>query len=805
LRNIHRRILGRKPRRTFASALAIALSIMLTADTAVFAAGGFGGLGGAFAGPKPTATPAAPDDHAQREQMASRLDALAEVAQRVANEAPRDHDDPGAVLAKTGKDPAAIVAWVRTNTREIAYVGMLRGSSGVLMDRAGNSLDRSMLLADLLRRAGNDVRLARAQLDPKLAAALRAQMEASIPKPSAPAPLDRAALLKQIGNDPRLDPAMVQKATDRTIARNQQFEATVKDLYGKVYPAVMQALGNDPKRDEKIAADTDAALRDHFWVQRHIAGGWEDLDPDADVVHKLTPEATLTPEQVPDSLKHRVTMRVIVETWSAGKLSESKLLERTWTPSELMGKSITLSHQVFPQSPIDQIAQQPNPQDKYLEALTNAWVIEPVLRVGSDNIADKLYTLRGEVMPASEATLSSLGVQGTGGSVSQSAQGVLGAFGSKAATPSGPPDEATAPVRVSAEWVEFQSDVPGRRPQIHRREVYDLIGPALRLQGVKTPPPIGPAIRQQRALKLAGTADLYIFGETPNIGWVQATAGSHIAEIAKSTAALIRSQPSLAKILRTPPTGRLGLPLWSWALGRDSQPAALEASPVAPNIAVLWQTPGAAGSRDSTEFDIVANELNAGGDRRVSQGVLDTVLEHVLFATPTETGGNTAALFAADLKAGIQWVRLGPENLQAASNLSLPPDAVARIKSDLANGNVVLAPKRATHTANGDEVAWWRIDPRTGDTLGIGESGRGVEFTEEGGLLMAIGLNACALKTLAVIMIGKEASAGTAISFAVCVAISFAHLPLVWGGLGVLEIVLTFFEFSGLSEPKPAK
>jgi hypothetical protein len=122
---------------------------------------------------------------------------------------------------------------------------------------------------------------------------------------------------------------------------------------------VIEAAGNDPKRDQQIAAD---ALRDHFWVQRRVASGWEDLDPDAEVVHKLTPATKFAPDQIPDDLKYRVTLRLILETWSEGKLSETKLLERSWTPFELTGKSITLSHALLPQHRLIRSCSNPTPK-----------------------------------------------------------------------------------------------------------------------------------------------------------------------------------------------------------------------------------------------------------------------------------------------------------------------------------------------------------------------------------------------------------------------------------------------------------
>src|SRR5688500_2119592 len=78
--------------------------------------------------------------------------------------APRDRWDPDYVITKVGKSPDALFAWVRDNTYWIPYHGILRDARGVLMDRQGNSLDRALLLATLVQKAGHPVRLAHRKL-----------------------------------------------------------------------------------------------------------------------------------------------------------------------------------------------------------------------------------------------------------------------------------------------------------------------------------------------------------------------------------------------------------------------------------------------------------------------------------------------------------------------------------------------------------------------------------------------------------------------------------------------------------------
>src|SRR5262245_2284897 len=63
---------------------------------------------------------------------------------------PRDTFDPAYVVQRLGTKPEDILAWVRDQTLWVPYRGLLRGDVGVLMDRVGNSLDRTYLLATLL-------------------------------------------------------------------------------------------------------------------------------------------------------------------------------------------------------------------------------------------------------------------------------------------------------------------------------------------------------------------------------------------------------------------------------------------------------------------------------------------------------------------------------------------------------------------------------------------------------------------------------------------------------------------------------
>jgi len=89
-------------------------------------------------------------------------------------ELPRATFDTFSALDQTDFTAEGAFAWVRDETRLVPYRGALRGASGVLLDREGNSLDRALLLQDLLDALGYDTRLARGTLSEEAAAGLLA-------------------------------------------------------------------------------------------------------------------------------------------------------------------------------------------------------------------------------------------------------------------------------------------------------------------------------------------------------------------------------------------------------------------------------------------------------------------------------------------------------------------------------------------------------------------------------------------------------------------------------------------------------
>src|SRR5262249_23027762 len=136
--------------------------------------------------------------------------------------------------AQVGRDPAALFRWVQRNTNWIPYRGLLRGATGVLMDREGNSLDRAVLLGTLLTRAGHTVRLAHGDLGRKEAVKLLPSLVAAR---LAPAPQDAEPTaaseseVRTVAAQYHLDGAAVERTLD---AQQTAFERLVDTLNHRV-------------------------------------------------------------------------------------------------------------------------------------------------------------------------------------------------------------------------------------------------------------------------------------------------------------------------------------------------------------------------------------------------------------------------------------------------------------------------------------------------------------------------------------------------------------------------------------------
>ena len=287
-----------------------------------------------------------PGDPIQPDQVSDTQHGLETVRQDI----PRDAFDVHAVVDQVGKDPAKLVAWVRDHTSWVPYRGALRGARGVLMDRVGNSVDRTLLLASLLTAAGHRVRLARRSLPAERARELLNRSTPAAPETPAESTQLPArgsdALIQRYGQAFKVD-AVKLSSTVKALTQQFQERRAELDRRAKSQSAFLEQQLGAPSGEAEAADEALTCAADHWWVQVSAGDRWDDLDPDAAV--KLVAAQTIAFDQtlaipLPAEQAQELTIRVIVEQWAGGRPTEHVALEHTIRPADAMGQPITITH-----------------------------------------------------------------------------------------------------------------------------------------------------------------------------------------------------------------------------------------------------------------------------------------------------------------------------------------------------------------------------------------------------------------------------------------------------------------------------
>ena len=672
-----------------------------------------GGVGAwLLRGISPLARSAAPDRVRTPEEQIAMLDSSLRALEDGVRNAPRDRWDPAYVVEMVGRNPDSLYRWVQDNTAWIPYRGTLRGPVGVLMDRQGNSLDRSLLLADLLQRAGHTVRLARTVIPLDHAEALLPELAAVRP---------RGADLEQVGADlvPVSESAERYGLDTSAIVRTLHgYEEATGELLNRVETRVASQTTRlletvDAIRvfaEWKTRADSALAmLSDHWWVQLETGGSWSDLDvvrrDSAGGVPVPAPIETNSALQVDASLHHQVTIRVVTERFTQGRLVEAPVLEHTLRPSDVIGRPIILQFWPSAWPALESTAGQTALSLRQIALEQDGW--SAALVIGHDAVAHvTLDASARSVKPAA-------GLGGLGGAMASALE------------PRSDGDDNL----LTATSIDFVIDVPGRKSRVLRRTVFDLIGPAARHAGV-TSVTLDARQKLHRSLSLMMRTEILPLAAQPNADFVAHRAASNMLANADLLRAV--SQPGFGSdarmtdsLLQSAEPG-LG-PLYSLGVLRhEAMSAAVFVDQ--PTILTRHRYPRVEGDSvglvDAT--DIVANEVGValgesdGFVARLAQGVWDTNLE-ALLGLAGGPAGNAAAAF----EASRNWLTLTRADKERLSELALPVDVLVRVGQDLESGYTVIVPQQPVTVDRQQFTAWWRIDPHTGDALGIGENGWG--------------------------------------------------------------------------------
>lgn len=648
---------------------------------------------------------------------------------------PRDGFDPRALAEKLGKDPVALFAFVRDQTYYLPYRGSLRGPVGVLMERAGNSLDRALLLAELLRHAGHEVRLARAQLSAERIAELAAKIKP--PPPEWP-----LAAVVNPPPDAKPDAAPLPEAaasTQKLIVKSQKMAEDAAAGIERDLALVRGALAlvELPAR----AALPPAVDSDHWWVQHKAGDAWVSLDPllpDARpgeaVIAGPAEAIAFDPKTrrpvTKEPVRHEVELRVVIEQLKDNKLATKTPLTHVLVPADLAGRHVTLKF-----APLgwkdDQLALEKADWAKEFSkavAVHREW--RPILLLPDEQHASNLsFDITGEMSArAGSNPLDSAMTRGL-----SALQGI--------GAPAGGADKSV----LSAVWIEYEIRVPGQAPQITRRTLFDLLDPAARAAG--TAPAgldVDDAAATRRGLSLAGEIDVLAQSGRMSINYLTHLWASSMLHSKARLLEMLRSADSESptKVARRGVALRPGVnALHLLAVARHALNRGGDVYQDRPNVLTYVQRP-----RFATDdalvaerlIDIVENGVRARPGvadpfaAAMRQGVTDTVAEAVVLvhAARSDILPRNVSIAAGLAPAqNVTWSAMTAGN-NGLPQSKLPPTARPRARAELAAGAVLVAPSAPVAIDGVPFVGWYRIDPATGQTLGVSGSGEGISLVE---------------------------------------------------------------------------
>jgi hypothetical protein len=699
------------------------------------------------------------------EQRITQLDRSLRALEDGDREMPRDTWDPDHVVTMVGRDPQRLFRWVQQNTYWIPYHGVLRGPVGVLMDRQGNSLDRAILLATLLQKAGYTVRLAHGELTVQQALenlpGLVAERAVGFNQP--PHLLQPDSPVRVVATQYQLDGSAIEGTLNGYSDRVTRLSLEMQQRVARQTERLLRTL-NRPFVNEQWTEQSQGAveaLRDHWWVQIQDRDG-RDLDLlSGDGQSALVPaREAVNLADVQAGRSHEIEVRVVTEHWRDGASITRTVLRHKLRPAELIGQPIVL--QFWPSDwPSDF---RPPGEDRRKAVRVGSlqqheW--RATLLVGP-NVAEKAVVTEALHLASDRNSTPGAGGNPLGG---------LGGAISNALAP----EKASG--ELSAVWLEYELLRPGTSSQTIRRTIFDLLGPAARARNASPQLPLTESSRLVRSLSLMMRTEIlpvvcriapeyvmHLLSESvaANHEVMQSAIKGELNDVSAAIQAL--SSKSVAG-----PSPLYNLALARFDLSRVAQHVYVNQPIILTrHVFPMWGGDHA-DVRDTS--DIVANAT--GVDllnhdpfaTRVEQGVLDTNAERLAIGTgQIETDTSEAFDSSSD------WSAIASDsNLSTAT---LEKDVQAQIASDLHTGYTAVALRKPLARDGEAFSGWWRVDAKTGDTLGVSARGWGEASAIRTFPLSAVALFTSATERSLLWQVAERWAYGFAFDYGVCLAMA---------------------------------
>jgi len=699
--------------------------------------------------PGTTATAVAPGGQVEHEQRLTQMLAAIGDMRGALNRAEFDTE---ALIESLDYDPDAIIQFVREEIRFEPYEGLLRGAQGTLMGRAGNALDQSLLLAVLLQESGVDARLAYGKLDDvqvmRLVQSFRGQ---ATPVPNSNFP-DLQPYFKKVAHAAGVDDTQVDavmQLVDELIGP-QDVPLWETALAGRDF---LQAhLGKADITLEPADAEPQLARQstNYFWVEYKDSASdpWQRVHviPAGDAFdEQALPVLEYLTDEIPENFQHRLRLSVKLERLVSGKTEVVELMEPWERPvANMTGKRLSFANRPDGIRSLEDLADL-----SQIEARTTFLV--PTINDAPAPGA-QAFDLRGRTIALSTLALDSAGAaaifQTAADKTLDAADALAGLSISKRAVPAA--DSVQSLHRV---WLEYVSIHPSGAERVDERTIWqapEAMSPiaSSALWELATPHGMGVATFEYPVSYLVDRELAHVQSQEPLLRWMLETqyapAGQPLA---------LQPDVNLA---------RLSFPELSYLsqfdAGIDLKANASLVYRAEPTIVVtrhgLRNTQG--GTTGYADVDIVHNRrvvlrtdttaVRTDPLQAMRMGAWETLIEQtelerqqfLLSATPFHTVTSANRMYQEpQSNSQAPTVLRSAEGLEALAADRLEEPTRLALQQDLQRGYVILAEA----PSDSQPLAWWRVDPSTGETLGRASDGRGqttVEYRTMLGISFAV-------------------------------------------------------------------
>ncbi|MCC5790186.1 MAG: hypothetical protein JJT75_11160 [Opitutales bacterium] len=675
------------------------------------------------------------------QQLDESLEGMYAAAEWGLREIPRETFSVLARQRSLGTDPEVLRDWVQQEIRLIPYEGVLRKGSGALHDRMGNSLDRALLLYEMLGLAGWETRrLAKIDLsaeESRRLAQLSAEQIFLFPQGVAVGEAEAdedlwGSLAEMLGRPPEELLYFLEKTRFEEEEKGERLRASIGQQTNDLVEQLTGTLSEGGIRDE------GESLAEHWWVEyQNEAGSWVALDPlpgnhsVGETFFGRPAEDTHRLKALPKDLFHRLEIRLVAERWDEGNLTTETVFAETFPVRSQPGQALEVS--IFPknwgnwslQATAGEIKEKALAQEEWLPVWQSdgePQIEASILRDGTLN-QNPLEDPRQRSMREAASALGRIGMGGR----------------------SGNGEEASF---LTAVWVDLTVLGPGVEEDRFRRYFVDLVGPQQRAQGLPEDFSLTPDQELERALGLMARKTIYLQGHWLRPEWIQEQSLRQLVESRTIHQAIVEAawegneellEASFAQEVRRPiqlyqiggarwqyhPEGMVTFP---WGLNVIARDQALGPRAKSSGLVVRDQI-------DFIRMDVTPLPgLAKPGVVLFQQGVVDTHVEH----EGREGKGarmeraNAAAQFGMDSLLDVEWVKIAHKDDLAVLGQKFSADAIFRWEERLERGRVLLIRSEPLYLEGreSDQPLWWEWNPENHHILGYGGAGYGQSLTE---------------------------------------------------------------------------